>query len=45
MNILGLARHGLNDFEQIVVLGGGIVWAFLRTRKPPNSLAADEPAH
>jgi K(+)-stimulated pyrophosphate-energized sodium pump len=29
----------------IVVLGGGMVWAFLRTRKPPAPLDADEPAH
>jgi K(+)-stimulated pyrophosphate-energized sodium pump len=29
----------------IVVLGGGIVWAFLRTRKPPAPLDADEPVH
>jgi K(+)-stimulated pyrophosphate-energized sodium pump len=28
MNILGLARHGLNDFEQIVVLGV-VLTAFL----------------
>jgi K(+)-stimulated pyrophosphate-energized sodium pump len=29
----------------VVVLGGGIVWAFLRTRRPPTPLDADEPAH
>jgi K(+)-stimulated pyrophosphate-energized sodium pump len=26
----------------VVVLGAGIVWAFLRARKPPNPLPADE---
>jgi K(+)-stimulated pyrophosphate-energized sodium pump len=28
----------------IVMLGAGIVCAFLRTRKPPSPLAADKPA-
>jgi K(+)-stimulated pyrophosphate-energized sodium pump len=28
----------------IVVLGAGIAWAFLRTRRPPAPLAADKPA-
>jgi K(+)-stimulated pyrophosphate-energized sodium pump len=27
----------------VVVLGGGIVWAFLRTRKPASPLTTDEP--
>jgi hypothetical protein len=43
--IVEYGSAGIGVVAVIVVLGGGIVWAFLRTRRPPSPLDADESVH
>jgi K(+)-stimulated pyrophosphate-energized sodium pump len=43
--IVEYGSAGIGVVAVIVALGGGIVWAFLRTRKPPAPLDAEESVH